>query len=452
MPGLLKMNFCIKTYGCQMNERDSEAIGELLIRHGHNRVVDEAGAEVLIVNTCSIRGKAENKAVGKLGVLVHGKKSHPGLIVGAVGCMVQRMKEDLFRQVPELDFAVGTHKLSRLPEIVDLVLRGQGPVLDAGEGGESLEELSGHIRGSVSAYINILLGCERGCAYCVVPFVRGKERSRPGFSVVEEVRNVVAQGCVEVTLLGQSVMSYGRTNPVWPLAHVSPMGFTEPLARLLEAVSGVDGLKRIRFYSGHPSGITPEIARTMSELPAVCEHMHLPLQSGSDRILRMMRRGYTADDYRRAVDLLRAKVPGLALTTDIIVGFPGETHDDFEETYKFMAEIGFDNSFIFKYSPRPGTPSCKMTDDVTPAEKMRRNKVLLTLQDEMGLVINGRTVGQLEEVLVEGVSLRNQARWAGRTRTGKIVIFEPGPDTSPGDIVKLKIERVMAQTLYGNMI
>jgi len=230
------------------------------------------------------------------------------------------------------------------------------------------------------------------------------------------------------------------------------MGFTEPLARLLEAVSAVEGVRRIRFTSGHPSGVTAELVRAMSELPAVCEHLHLPLQSACDRILKMMRRGYTSDEYRRSIDMLRSKMAGMGITTDIIVGFPTESVEEFEMTRKFMEEIGFDNSFIFKYSPRPGTPASLLKDDVSAAEKMRRNKVLLGLQDELGLAINRRLVGQVVEIMVEGTSLRNQSRWAGRTRANTIVIFEPERATKPGDVVNVKIERVMAQTLYGKLI
>ncbi|OGV69298.1 MAG: tRNA (N6-isopentenyl adenosine(37)-C2)-methylthiotransferase MiaB, partial [Lentisphaerae bacterium RIFOXYA12_FULL_48_11] len=435
-----------------MNERDSEAVGALLVRHGHIRVKLESEADLLIVNTCSVRGKAENKAIGKLGVLVDERKIFPGRIVGAVGCMVQRLKQDIFSAVPLLDFAVGTHSISHMPAILDMVLSGQRPILDVSEDDENLDELSGHVNGGISAFVNILLGCERRCTYCVVPLVRGKERSRPAETVLAEVRSIVEKGGKEVTLLGQSVMSYGRTNPVWDDDYVSPRGFSEPLSRLLEAVNSIEGVKRIRFTSGHPSGVTAELVRAMSELPAVCEHLHLPVQSGADRILKLMRRGYTSDEYRNAVQMLRSKKVDMALTTDFIVGFPSESADEFEMTRQLMAEIGFDNSFIFKYSPRPGTPAFELKDDVSAAEKMRRNKILLVLQDEMGLDINARTIGHAVEVLVEGVSLRNKQMWAGRTRTNKIVIFEPDSKTRLGDILNVKIDRVMAQTLYGKLI
>ncbi len=435
-----------------MSERDSDAVGDLLVRHGYMPAASEADAGIIIVNTCSVRGKAEDKAVGKLGVLTDEKKTFPDRIVGAAGCMVQRMKQDIFRVVPGLDFAVGTHSLSRLPSVIALVVGGQRPVLDVSENDEELDELCGHLDVGVSAFVNILLGCERGCSYCVVPLVRGREHSRSADAVLAEVRNVVEKGGREVTLLGQSVMSYGRTNPVWQDEYVSPMGFTEPLARLLEAVNAIEGVKRIRFTSGHPSGVTSELVRAMAELPAVCEHLHLPLQSGADRILKIMRRGYTPDGYRNAVEMLRSGKSGMALTTDVIVGYPSEKEDEFEMTRRFMEEIGFDNSFIFKYSPRPGTSAFQLKDDVPADEKMRRNKVLLELQDKMGLAINSRTIGEDVEVLVEGTSLRNKLMWAGRTRTNKIVIFRPDEKIKIGDVVNIRINRVMAQTLYGDLI
>lgn len=448
------MRFLIKTYGCQMNERDSEAASALLLAQGHVAAAGEADADLIIVNTCSVRSKAEHKALGKLGRMVAGKRNLPGLRVGVMGCMVQRMKEKVFQKVPELDFAVGTHRLADLPRILDRVLEGSGPVLEAGEGEEDWEALGGHDgdRAGVSRFVNILFGCNRRCAYCVVPFVRGAEWSRTAAAILEEVKRLAAAGVREVTLLGQSVMSYGQSNPVWPEGYASPRGYREPLTRLLEAVSDVEGIRRIRFTSGHPSGCTAELARAMAELPGVCEHLHLPLQSGSDRILGLMRRGYTIDDYRRAVDRLRAAAPGMAFTTDIIVGFPTETGGDFEATRRQMEEIQFDNAFIFKYSPRPGTPAAEWTDDVSAEEKARRNQVLLVDQDRLAMVNNNRLIGHDVEVLAEGVSLRNGERWAGRTRTNVTVVFAPTAGLVPGAVVRVRVTRAMPQTLYGDIL
>jgi len=445
------MNFHIKTYGCQMNERDSEAVSSLLARHGHTLVAGESEANVIIVNTCTVRGKAEDKALGKLGLLVAEKSDFAGRIVGAMGCVVQRLKGAIFEKVPGLDFAVGTHSLADLPRVLSHVINGGSPVLNVREDGERFDELSGHAGRGISAFVNILLGCNRRCSYCVVPDVRGREWSCSAVNIMDEVRELIGRGGREVTLLGQSVMSYGCTNDVWPKGYVSRRGFSEPLPMLLEAVSEIEGLKRVRFTSGHPSGCTNELARAMAELPEVCEHLHLPVQSGSDRILRMMRRGYITDDYRRAVKRLRAAVPGIAVTTDIIVGFPSETRTDFEMTRHFMEEIGFDNSFIFKYSSRPGTAAEKWDDDVPDGEKMRRNKVLLAEQDRHSLAVNEGVAGTDVEVLVKGVSPRNSSRWFGRTRTNKIVVFRPIATVRAGDLVNVKICRVTAQTLHGEV-
>jgi tRNA-2-methylthio-N6-dimethylallyladenosine synthase len=445
------MKFCVRTYGCQMNERDTDAVTALLVARGHSPVADEDGADLILVNTCSVRGKAEDKALGKLRLLAASKRQGRCRVVGAFGCMVQRMGQELFRRVPGLDFAVGTQRLSEVPDIVGRLEAVEGPVLDVGLGREA-GALSGHYQPGVSAFVNVLFGCNRGCAYCVVPEVRGSEWSRPGADIVSEAQALAAGGVKEVTLLGQSVMSYGRANAVWPEGDVSPRGFLEPFTRLLEAVAAVPGLGRIRFASGHPSGCTEELAEAWRQLPALCEHLHLPLQSGSDRILERMRRGYTADDYRQAVKRLRAAAPDMAITTDIIVGFPSETIEEFEQTRALMEEIGFDNSFIFQYSPRPRTRAAEWVDDVPTAEKLRRVHVLLVDQDIRGQRLNDPCVGQTVEVLVEGVSLRNEARWAGRTRTNKIVLFDPAEGLNVGAMVGVKIERARPQTLYGAMI
>jgi tRNA-2-methylthio-N6-dimethylallyladenosine synthase len=447
------MKFLIKTYGCQMNERDTETAAALLLAQGHTPAAGEADADLILINTCSVRDKAENKALGKLRLMAATKRERPGRRVGAMGCMVQRMKESLFEKVPGLDFAVGTHRLANLPRVLDRVTETNAPVLEAGDGGPERAVPAGHVveTPAVSSFVNILLGCNRRCAYCVVPLVRGNEWSRPAPEIVEEVRQLAAAGIREVTLLGQSVMAYGQIQPVWPDNHRSPLGFREPLARLLEAVSGVEGIRRVRVTSGHPSGCTAELARVMAELPAVCGHLHLPLQSGSDRILGLMNRGYASDDYRRAVERLRAAVPDMAFTTDIIVGFPTESAEDFERTRRLMEEIQFDNSFIFKYSPRPGTPAAAWTDDVPAGEKARRNRILLVDQDRHGLARNSRQIGRDVEVLVEGESLRSRSRWAGRTRANMTVVFPPKAGMNPGSLVRVRITRAMPQTLYGDV-
>jgi tRNA-2-methylthio-N6-dimethylallyladenosine synthase len=431
-----------------MNERDSESLSALLLDQGHVPASGEEDAGLVIVNTCSVRGKAEDKAIGKLGLLTAAKRTRPDLVVGAIGCMVQHMGSEIFRRVRGLDFALGPHRLGRLPEILDLVSRGHTELLDTAEP-DSRETLTGHLISGPGAFVTVLLGCDRRCSYCIVPRVRGTEWSRPAMEIVREVETLAEQGIREVTLLGQSVMSYGRRNSVWPDGHTSRRGFKEPLPRLLERLSDVPGIARLRFTSGHPSGCTEELAAAMSGLPPVCEHLHLPVQSGSDRILRLMRRGYDAAGYRASVDRLRDRVPGIALTTDVIVGFPGETAEDFELTLELMRNMEFDNAFIFKYSPRSGSPAAQMKDDVPDAEKMRRNRILLGVQDRCGLMINERRVGRTLEVLAEGPSKRNPARWSGRTRTNMIVVFDPDPGVSVGGLLDVKIESAKEQTLYG---
>lgn len=443
--------FALLTYGCQMNVRDSEAVAALLRGAGYAQVDYERDADIVIVNTCSVRGKAEAKALGKLGLLVACKRDRSALKVGAMGCMVERLGSRLFEKVPGLDFGVGTHALSRFPLVLESMLAGEGPVLDVGAI-DDVESLTGHIPGRPAAFVNILLGCDRRCTYCIVPAVRGREWSRPADRVVAEIAALAQAGVRDVTLLGQSVMSYGRRNAVWPEHSVSAGGYREPFPRLLEAVDAIDGLRRVRFTSGHPSGCTDELVRAVAELPNVCEHLHLPCQSGSNRILQRMRRGYDTDGFRNAAARLRAAVPGVAITTDIIVGFPGETEAEFEVTRAFMEEIAFDNAFIFKYSPRSGTVAADWPDDVPEVEKQRRNQVLLADQDARTARINAELVGRTLDVMAEGPSARNPARWSGRTRTHKVVVFDPVETVRVADCVAVKIERVTTQALYGRVV
>ena len=435
-----------------MNVRDSEAACALLEAAGHRLASNESEADLIVVNTCSVRGKAEDKALGKLGLLCASKRERPGRIVGVMGCMAQRLGAELFRKIPSLDFAVGTRRSGAIPRLVARVQAGETGICELSSLDESPDVPDAHNESGFSAFVTVLLGCNRRCAYCIVPDVRGPEFSRPAREVVAEIAALARHGIREVTLLGQSVMNYGRGQAVWgDTDPASPLGFTEPFPRLLEAVAGIPGLVRVRFTSGHPSGCTDELVRAVQSLPSVCHHLHLPVQSGSDRILGLMRRGYTRADYLDAVRRLREAMPDFALTTDVIVGFPGETEEDFEATRSLMREADFDNAFIFKYSPRPGTPAAAWPDDVSEAEKMRRNQALLEDQDVRGQAANQRLVGTLQDVLVEGPSLRNSARWSGRSPGNKIVIFDPQPGVQPGALARVRIARAAPQTLYGDL-
>ena len=436
------MKFLVHTYGCQMNVRDSEAVEAMLLAAGHTKATCEDDAELVIVNSCTVRQKAEEKAVGKTGNLCAA-----GKLTGLMGCAVKRLGEDVFKRLPKLDFAVGPRAIGLIPKII---ADGRYPRLELGDDMMS-QALASHVEGGVQAFVTILVGCDNRCSYCIVPDVRGHEYSRPAREVVAEVRALVENGVKEVCLLGQSVLRYGVRNPAWfDSDPPSPGGYREAFPRLLEALAAIPDLRRIRFTSAHPKGCTDELMRAYREFPQVCRHLHLPVQSGSDRILEDMGRHYTRAEYLAAVAKLREFDPEFALTTDVIVGYPGETEADFEATRSLMQEAGFDNSFVFKYSPRPGTRSAAKPDDVPKAEKERRDQVLLADQEARGLARNSRLVGTVREVMVEGPSKRNKARFSGRDSGNRIVVWDVSPDSPPlrtGEMVKLRIIDAHAQIL-----
>ena len=441
------MKFHIHTYGCQMNVRDSEAVESLLLAAGHERAVGEDDAELVIVNSCTVRQKAEEKAVGKAGNLIAAKK-----LTGLMGCAVKRLGADVFKKLPKLDFAVGPRALWLIPKIL---ADGRFPRLELGEDMMG-EALAAHTNGGFQAFVTVLVGCDNRCSYCIVPDVRGHEYSRPAREIVAEVRSLAAHGVREVCLLGQSVLRYGMRNAAWdPSDAPSPGGYKEPFPRLLESIASIPGISRIRFTSAHPKGCTDELVRAYREFPQVCRHLHLPVQSGSDRILADMGRRYTRAEYLAAVKKLRDFDPEFAITTDVIVGYPGETEADFEETRSLMEEAGFDNAFVFKYSPRPGTRSASLPDDVPVAEKERRDQVLLADQELRGQRRNDALVGTVREVMVEGPSKRNKARWSGRDGGNRIVVWDIQPETVPpkaGSLLRLRITEAHAQILIAEPV
>ena len=456
------MRFLIHTYGCQMNVRDSEAVEALLVAAGHERAADEASAELVIVNSCTVRQKAEEKAVGKTGNLIAA-----GKITGLMGCAVKRLGEEVFAKLPKLDFAVGPRAFGLIPRIVEKVVASRAEkrrerILDLGEDAVP-SGLDAHTfaapdsaASSFQAFVTILIGCDNRCSYCIVPDVRGHEYSRPAREVVAEVRALAAHGVKEVCLLGQSVLRYGVRNAAWDAADApSPGGYVEAFPRLLEAIASVPGIERIRFTSAHPKGCTDELVRAYREFPQICRHLHLPVQSGSDRILLDMGRHYTRAEYLAAVRKLRDFDPEFAVTTDVIVGYPGETVEDFEATRSLMEEAGFDNSFVFKYSPRPGTRSAALPDDVPTAEKERRDQVLLADQERRGQCRNERLVGTVREVMVEGPSKRNKARWSGRDGGNRIVVWDvPAEGKKPaiGSVVRIAVDEAHPQILIGRPV
>ena len=453
------MKFLVHTYGCQMNVRDSEAGEALLVAAGYEKAANESEADIVIVNSCTVRDMAERKAVGKCGNLIaakegRGKTVAPHVkVVGLMGCAVKRMGAEVFKHLSKLDFAVGPRRFGVIPRLVARCLAGETRILELPDDNEVPTGMDAHVGGvSFQSYVTVLLGCDNRCSYCIVPDVRGHEYSRPAREIVAEVRALAARGVKEVCLLGQSVLRYGVRNSAWgPDDPPSPGGYTEAFPRLLEALNAVDGLARIRFTSAHPKGCTDELVRAYREFPKVCRHLHLPVQSGSDRVLKEMGRHYTRAEYLAAVAKLRAFDPEFAVTTDVIVGYPGETEADFEETRSLMEEAGLDNAFVFKYSPRPGTRSAALPDDVSTEEKERRDQVLLADQQVRGQARNDRLVGTVREVLVEGPSLRNAARWSGRDSGNRIVVFEPSRPVRIGDLVQVRIREAHPQILIGEL-
>jgi tRNA-2-methylthio-N6-dimethylallyladenosine synthase len=440
----------IKTYGCQMNERDSEAVLAQLAARGYTLASTESAADVVLLNTCSVRDLAEQKAIGKMKALVGNAVAHkPGTVLGFFGCMAQSRGEQLTSEVPGVRLVLGTQKAHRAGEYLERLLsdRGATVVDTAAEAGsesairEHVVSGPGAVRG-VTAFVSIMQGCNQHCTFCIVPFTRGEERSRGIEEIVSECRDLVGQGVREVTLLGQIVNSFGRRQiPV----RDGRSGFVQ----LLDAVHAIEGLERIRFTSPHPKGYGDDLVEAYARLPKLCPFAHLPAQSGSDRILKVMHRGYTRERYLDIVRRLRSARPDIGVGTDLIVGFPGETEADFEQTVALVREADFDQGYLFKYSPRKDTPAASMPDQV-PMEVIEERHARLfeainAVGDRKYEALVGRTVG----ILVEGPSRKNAARLEGRTGCNKIVVFEGSP-RHIGRLMDVKIVRKGSFTLYGD--
>ena len=431
-----------------MNERDSEALACMLRERGWTQVGDEEAADILLFNTCSVRDQAERKAIGKVGLMKRLKRRRPDVVIGVLGCMAQNYGEELLATVPHIDLVVGTDNLHRLPEMLDAVLQGDRPQVNVETGTDLLGQLRGHPNTSVSAYVSVMRGCDQFCSYCIVPYVRGREKSRAIEDIVAEATDLAHRGTREIFLLGQNVTAYGLAEARREGTFSPEMS---PFADLLRAVNGIDGVERIRFTSPHPTFMNDAFMDAVCSLPAVCEGLHIPLQSGSNRMLKAMNRGYTADEYAEKVRTIQSRMPGVVLSTDVIVGYPGETEADFESTREMMNDIGFEMAYIFKYSPRAGTRAARLADDVPTEVKEARNQVLLQDLAARSEGANRACRGTDVEVLVEGESKRNTARWTGRTRTGKVCIFEPRPGVAVGDLVTVRVTGTTAYSLYGSV-
>ena len=432
--------YFIRTYGCQMNENDTEVMAGMLDRRGLNRLYDEEKADILIFNTCSIRDLAERKVMGKLGLL--GARNQRDAIIGVTGCMANAKKDSLFKKLPHIDFVLGTSNIHDLNAVLDEVLATGKPALRTDHKFQfELEYSDARREDPVKAYISIIRGCDKFCTYCVVPYTRGPEVSRSPDAIEEEVRQLVDQGYREFTLLGQNVNSYGKDQAEWGCK------FHDLLYRL----DKIPDIGRVRFMTSHPVDITPELMQAVGELDSLCEFVHFPMQAGSSRVLKKMHRIYTIEEYLEKVARFREIVPNVALGTDIIVGFPTETDEEFEETYRLMKEIEFSCAFCFEYSPRQGTPAMRWRDDISVEVKAERLQRLLTLQEGIYAKQRQAMLDSEVEVLVEKQTDREPKRLKGRTRCWKNVVFEGTPEMV-GTFQTVRLKGYSHQTLLGDVV
>jgi len=442
--------YLIRTFGCQMNVHDSERLAGLLEADGMVAVDDAEKADVVVLNTCCIRENADNKLYGTLGHLKSLKDRHPGMQIAVGGCLAQKDREVIQARAPQVDAVFGTHNVARAAELLHEAAASGGAVMEILDETVFDEErafpsaLPVRRELPYTAWVTIQMGCDNACAFCIVPAVRGREISRPFDEIVDEVRGLADAGTVEVTLLGQNVNSYGRD-----LTRRGPL-----FAQLLRAVGEVDGIRRVRFTSPHPKDLRPETISAMAESPAACEHLHLPVQSGSDRVLALMHRGYTAARYLERLAAARAAFPDLAVTTDIIVGFPGETDGDFERTLELAAEAAYDSAYTFVFSPRPGTQAAEMTGRfVAPeaiADRFERLKIVL---ERSALGRHQARIGRIEDVLVEGPSKKDPSVASGRTRQNKLVHFPvDGALPAAGSFADVRITGSAAHFLRGELV
>jgi len=433
-----------------MNVHDSERLAGLLEADGMQATDDVEQADVVVLNTCCIRENADNKLYGNLGHLKSLKDRRPGMQIAVGGCLAQKDRDVIQARAPQVDAVFGTHNVGRAAELLAEAAAGGSPVMEILE--ETVLDEDRAFPSALpvrrelpyTAWVTIQIGCDNACAFCIVPAVRGKEISRPFDQVVEEVRALAAAGTVEVTLLGQNVNSYGRD-----LTHRRPL-----FAELLGAVGAVDGMRRVRFTSPHPKDLRPETIAAMAESPSACEHLHLPLQSGSDRTLAAMHRGYTAARYLERLASARAAIGDLAVTTDLIVGFPGETDDDFERTLEVVAEAAYDSAYTFVFSPRPGTQAAAMVDRYVPADVVAdRFERLKVVVERSALARHQARVGRTEEVLVEGPSKKDPAVATGRTRQNKLVHFPvDGALPAAGSFASVRVTSAAAHFLRGDLV
>jgi len=430
-----------EVFGCQMNKLDAELMFGVLTADGYALTDDIEEAGVILYNTCAIREQAENRVFSKVSQLKSLKRSRPETVIGILGCGAQNHREALFERFPHLGIVCGPGEFLRLAELIDEARGGrQVAALDLDRPIE-VERRANLGPQPHHAYVSVMRGCDMACTYCVVPHTRGPEVSRPVRAIVDEARALVEVGVREITLLGQTVNSYGK--------HLGP-GREIGLQHVLQQLDRIPGLERVRFITSHPRFMNPDLIDAMASLPSVCDYLHLPVQSGSDAVLRRMQRSYSMRHYRKVVDACRERNPDLALATDFIVGFCGETDAEFQETVDLMEDVRFHGAFVFRYSERPGTAAASLTDDVPEEVKRERNQILLETQKRISLEIHSRSIGTRTEVLVEGLSKRDKSRWSGRNSRHQIVVFPVAPgDDLVGKLVTVKVSEVTPLVLVG---
>jgi tRNA-2-methylthio-N6-dimethylallyladenosine synthase len=441
----------IKTYGCQMNERDSEAVAAMLRARGYRIVRDESECDILLLNTCSVRDSAEQKAIGKAANVSARERRNPDFILGILGCMAQNRGVELLDRLPDVDLIIGTQKFHTVPGYLDNLRAARDAgvpigetIIDTAEEAGSQNTIRDHelAERQVTAFVSIQQGCDMHCSFCIVPKTRGDERSRPMDEIVAECRALAERGVKEITLLGQIVTSYGRRD----FEHANGVS---PFVQLLERIDAIEGVERIRFTSPHPRGFKQDLIEAYGRLPKLCEYVHLPMQSGSDRILRAMNRPYTRAKYIEIVESLRRVRPDMYFSTDVIVGFPGETDEDFAETRSLFEAANYDMAYVFKYSIRSGTPAAEAGDQIPDEVKEARNRELLDILEANSVRRNKLLEGTTQEVLVEGRDKKG-IRFMGRTRGNRIVHFE-ADDRLIGQLVPVSITRTTPSVLYGDL-
>jgi tRNA-2-methylthio-N6-dimethylallyladenosine synthase len=428
----------IETYGCQMNVADTELVQGLLVNKGYSLTENIDKADVILLNTCSIRDNAEQRIYGRLGNLKSIKDKDPSKVIGILGCMAERLKKDLIEDKKMVDVVVGPDEYRRLPEFIDNAFTGEKGIGVKLSRTETYDNILPYRENGLSAWISVMRGCDKFCSYCVVPFTRGRERSRSLDSIINEVELLSQRGFREVTLLGQNVNSYNDNG--------------KDFADLLSSCAKVDSLMRIRFTTSHPQDLSDKLLYTISENDNICNYIHLPVQSGSNRILELMNRTYSIEHYFNLIEKARKIIPGVSFSTDIIAGFPTETEEDHQATLEVMRKVKYDGAYMFKYSPREGTKAYKMDDDVAENIKTKRLNEIIDLQQSISLQLNQKLIGKQEIVLVEGDSRKSPDYLSGRTDTNKVVIFPKQHEIKTGDYVKVKINNVTSATLFGDVV